>query len=75
MKTLYSCHIAYDFDYGLITTSEAAEILGVSLRRVRALIEDGRLPSQQIGREHLIIKSDLELVRERRTGRPPKVKE
>lgn len=58
----------------MITTREAAEVLGVSLRRVRALIEGGRLPSQQIGREHLIKKSDLELVRERKTGRPPKVK-
>jgi excisionase family DNA binding protein len=56
----------------LITTKEAAEKLGVSMRRVTALIKDGRLPSQQIGREHLIKESDLELVRERKTGRPAK---
>ncbi|MBA3334548.1 MAG: helix-turn-helix domain-containing protein [Acidobacteria bacterium] len=58
----------------LITTKEAAEKLGVSMRRVTALIKDGRLPSQQVGREHLIKESDLELVRERKPGRPPKVK-
>ncbi len=44
------------------------------MRRITALIKDGRLPSQQIGREHLIKESDLELVRERKVGRPAKVK-
>ena len=58
----------------LITTKEAAENLGVSMRRVTALIKEGRLPSKQIGREHLINKADLELVRERKTGRPKKEK-
>ncbi|MDQ4122178.1 MAG: helix-turn-helix domain-containing protein [Acidobacteriota bacterium] len=58
----------------LITTREAAEKLGVSMRRVTALIKEGRLPSMQIGREHLIKQSDLELVRERRPGRPTKAK-
>lgn len=56
----------------LITTKEAAENLGISMRRVTALIEAGRLPSMQVGREHLIKRSDLELVRERKTGRPKK---
>ncbi len=56
----------------LITTKEAAEKLGVSMRRVTALIKDGRLPSQQIGREHLIKESDLELVQNRQAGRPKK---
>lgn len=58
----------------LITTKEAAEKLGVSMRRVTALIKDGRLPSQQVGREHLIKESDLELVGERKIGRPAKAK-
>ena len=58
----------------LITTKEAADNLGVTMRRVTALIAEGRLPSQQIGREHLIKKTDLELVRERKTGRPKKEK-
>ncbi len=56
----------------LITTKEAAEKLGVSMRRVTALIKDGRLPSQQVGREHLIKESDLELVQNRQAGRPKK---
>jgi len=67
--------LGYKMNVGnLITTKEAAENLGISMRRVTALIKKGRLPSQQIGREHLIQKSDLELVRERKTGRPPKAK-
>lgn len=57
---------------GLITTREAAERLEISLRRVRALIEAGRLPSEQYGREHLIKETDLALVAVRKTGRPAK---
>lgn len=57
---------------GMITTKEAAERLGVSMRRVRALIEAGRLPSLQFGRDHLIMESDLSLVEERKPGRPKK---
>ncbi|MDQ3132858.1 MAG: helix-turn-helix domain-containing protein [Acidobacteriota bacterium] len=56
----------------LLTTREVAEKLGVSLRRVRALIEAGKLPSQQYGRDHLIKESDLELVKDRKAGRPSK---
>lgn len=61
-------------DEKMLTTSKAAERLGVSLRRVRQLIEEGRLPSQQFGRDHLIKESDLKLVEDRKIGRPPKVK-
>ncbi len=56
----------------LITTREAAAKLNVSMRRVRALIESGNLPSQQYGRDHLIKESDLELVKDRKPGRPAK---
>jgi hypothetical protein len=48
--------------------------LNVSVRRVQALIEAGRLPSQQYGRDHLVKETDLKLVEDRRPGRPPKVK-
>ncbi len=58
----------------MITTKEAAENLGISMRRVLALIKDGRLPSKQFGRDHLINPADLELVRERKVGRPKKPK-
>lgn len=56
----------------LLTTPEVAERLGVSIRRVQALIHDGRLPSQQFGRDHLIRESDLALVADRKPGRPAK---
>ena len=58
----------------LLTTREVAERLNVSLRRVRALIESGKLPSEQYGRDHLIKESDLELVKDRKPGRPAKEK-
>jgi excisionase family DNA binding protein len=58
----------------LLTTREVATRLNVSLRRVRQLIEEGRLPSQQYGRDHLIKESDLTLVENRKVGRPPKNK-
>jgi excisionase family DNA binding protein len=58
----------------MLTTSEVATRLNVSLRRVRQLIEEGRLPSQQFGRDHLIKESDLILVENRKVGRPPKAK-
>jgi excisionase family DNA binding protein len=56
----------------MLTTSEVAAKLNVSLRRVRQLIEEGRLPSQQFGRDHLIKEADLKLVEDRKPGRPPK---
>jgi excisionase family DNA binding protein len=59
---------------GLLTTKEVAERLGVTQSRVRALIQSGRLPSQQYGRDHLIKESDLQLVQDRKPGRPPKAK-
>ncbi len=58
----------------MLTTPEVAERLNVSVRRVQALIEAGRLPSQQYGRDHLVKETDLKLVEDRRPGRPPKPK-
>ncbi len=59
----------------LLSTREAAEILEISDARVRQLIYAGKLPSQKIGQMNLIKKSDLELIKDRKTGRPPKNKE
>jgi len=53
-----------------LTTSEAAKKLGVSPGRVRQLVVDGRLPVVKIGRDNLIRLADLELVKDRKTGRP-----
>ncbi len=58
----------------MLTTPEVATRLKVSTRRVLALIQDGRLPSTQYGRDHLIKESDLKLVAERKPGRPPQAK-
>lgn len=56
----------------LLTTSEAAERLGVSARRVRELITDQRLPAEKKGRDYLISEADLKLVKDRKPGRPRK---
>lgn len=56
----------------LLTTREVSERLNISMRRVRALIEAGNLPSTQYGRDHLIDEKDLKLVENRKPGRPPK---
>ncbi len=58
----------------LLTTPEVAARLGISSRRVLALIATGRLPSQQFGRDHVVKESDLKLVEDRKTGRPAKAK-
>jgi excisionase family DNA binding protein len=59
---------------GLLTTNEVAERLGVTLPRVHALIKDGRLPAEKMGRDYFIKESDLVLVADRKAGRPPKAK-
>ncbi len=56
----------------LISTKEAAEKLGISVLRVQQLIWQQRLPAQKIGRDYVINEKDLELVKDRKTGRPPK---
>jgi len=59
---------------GLITTSEAAERLGVHRSRVQVLIQEGRLPAQRFGKVYLVEESDLKLVEDRKPGRPRKAK-
>lgn len=54
----------------LLTTKEVADRLGVSVRRVQALIQDGRLPAQKVGRDFLIQEKDIKLVEVRKPGRP-----
>ena len=57
----------------LIGTKEAAEKLGVSLRRVQQLIELGTLPAQRIGRDYLIQEKDLSnVIIHGKAGRPKK---
>jgi excisionase family DNA binding protein len=67
-------------DDDLISTQQAAEILGISLARVHQLIKDGRLPATKFGERlrgmWLIRRADLEKVRVRPgPGRPSKPKD
>lgn len=59
----------------LLSVKEVAQILGVNHQRVQALISQGRLPAQKIGNSYVVKESDLELVKDRKTGRPPKTEE
>jgi excisionase family DNA binding protein len=58
-----------------LTTKEVAERLGITVPRVHALIKAGRLPVQRFGRAYMIKESDLKLVKDRKPGRPSKLKE
>lgn len=55
-----------------LTTKEVAEKLGVTLRRIQAMIQSGRLPAQKFGRDYMIRDADLKLVENRKVGRPKK---
>lgn len=58
----------------LLTTPEAAARLGVTVTRVQQMIAAGRLPAQKMGRDYFIKEADLQLVANRKPGRPPKAK-
>lgn len=57
----------------LLTTAEAAAVLGVDDSRVRQLIAAGRLPARKYGAMWLVQAEDLDQVGERRPGRPRKL--
>jgi len=57
----------------LITVATAAAFLGVTPRRVQALITSGKLRAQRIGRDYLIDPGDLQFLERRPPGRPKKV--
>lgn len=59
----------------LVTVKEAAEILNVTVGRVHQLINENRLPAEKLGSQYVVKKSDLELVNDRKPGRPKKAKE
>ncbi|HJR07611.1 MAG TPA: helix-turn-helix domain-containing protein [Pyrinomonadaceae bacterium] len=58
----------------LLSVKQAAAALGVNRQRVQQLIESKRLPAEKVGAFYVIREKDLELVRERRAGRPSKAK-
>jgi excisionase family DNA binding protein len=53
-----------------ISTADAAQALGVSLRRVQQLVTAGRLPATMVSGVYLIRRGDLKLVAHRKPGRP-----
>lgn len=64
----------YKLVMNLLTTNGVAERLGVTIKRVQALIRAGRLPAEKVGRDYLIKEKDLKLVANRKPGRPRKNK-
>lgn len=58
----------------VLTTKQASEILGVSRRRVIALIEQGKLKAGKFANVYAIAQKDLDAVRQRKNGRPPEKK-
>lgn len=54
----------------ILTTTEAAERLGITARRLRALIKVGKLPAEKFGTAYMINEKDLALVKNRKPGRP-----
>ncbi len=56
----------------MLTTSEVAERLGVTVQRIHQFIRDERLPAQKMGRDYIIKEGDLKPLEDRPIGRPPK---
>jgi excisionase family DNA binding protein len=56
-----------------LSAAEAAKRLGISVRRVQQLVRAGRLPAEEFGGAFVIKEKDLELVANRRPGRPSSV--
>jgi len=53
-----------------ISSKDAAVRLKISVRRVQELVKTERLPAKMIGGVYLIDEKDLELVKNRKPGRP-----
>lgn len=59
----------------LFSADDAAELLGVSSKRVRILINEGRIVAQFVGKTWVIFKDDLDEFKQTRntkSGRPKK---
>lgn len=71
---LVSVDVDPDEDIPVRTTSEAAEMLGVSTGRVRQMIGAGILERRKVGRDNLVTLESIErrLERPRHAGRPKK---
>ncbi|MCP9496471.1 MAG: excisionase family DNA-binding protein [Pyrinomonadaceae bacterium MAG19_C2-C3] len=56
----------------LITTTQAADRLGLTVRAVQKMIEAGRLTAQKMGRDYFIEPDALDNIPRQIQGRPPK---
>jgi len=59
----------------LLSVKDAAEALELSEQRIKQLIYEERLKAEKVGNQWIILESDLQLVENRQTGRPPKEKD
>jgi excisionase family DNA binding protein len=56
----------------LISTAEAAERLGLTVRAVQKMIEAGRLEASKVGRDYVIAPAALDNISRSPVGRKPK---
>jgi excisionase family DNA binding protein len=56
----------------LLTTAEAADRLGLTMRAVQKMIEAGRLEARKVGRDYLIDPAALVNIPKQAAGRPSK---
>jgi excisionase family DNA binding protein len=54
----------------MLTTAEVAQRLGISVRRVQALIKAERLPARRFGRDWLIEEVHVDTISQRKVGYP-----
>jgi excisionase family DNA binding protein len=55
----------------ILSTAEAATELGITVRRIQALLKAGRfVGAQKFGRDWMIPRSAMEAVKTRKPGRP-----
>jgi excisionase family DNA binding protein len=55
-----------------LTTAQVAKILGVTQRRVQAMVTAGQIKASRAGRTWVIDPAEVEKVKHRKNGRPPK---
>jgi excisionase family DNA binding protein len=59
-------------DETLLSTAQAADRLGVTVRGVQKMIEEGRLKALKVGRDYVISPRALDGITRQPAGRPPK---
>lgn len=70
LKFSASGHIVPSVDEKLISTTEAARRLGISVSRLHVLLKQGRIPYREIAGRYLIDANQLRPIEKRKSGRP-----